>query len=72
LTNHLPHQPDIDQLRQRYQLWDISVAWAARAAGPDLRVLVASRNGVRLAGFSAAELARMIEAAEGRYGWPRQ
>jgi hypothetical protein len=67
-----PIRPDAEQLRQDFPLWEISVAWAARAAGPDLRVLAACRGGVRLAGFSVAELARMIEAAEAEYGWPRR
>jgi len=71
LFNDRTHLPDVEQLRADYPLWDISVTWAARAAGPDLRVLVACRNGVRLAGFSAAELARMMTSAEDRYGWPR-
>jgi hypothetical protein len=71
LTGTLPTPgPDIDGLRQLYPLWQIDAAWTARASGPDLRVLTASRGGVRLAGFSAAELARMIETAEKR--WPRR
>jgi hypothetical protein len=34
-------------------------------------LLTARRGGVRLAGFSAAELAQMIEGDERRYDWPR-
>jgi hypothetical protein len=71
LTNDIPHLPDVEQLRAAYPAWDISVTWVPRVSGPDLRLLIACRNGLRLAGFSAAELARMIEAAERQYGWPR-
>jgi hypothetical protein len=68
-----PDRPatDIERLRQSYPLWQIDAVWAPRASGPDLRVLTARRCGVRLAGFSAAELAQMIEGDERRYGWPR-
>jgi hypothetical protein len=65
----LDDRTHLDRLRRDYPLWDIDITWTARSAGPDLRVLIATRNEVRLAGFSAAELARMIEAAEARYGW---
>jgi hypothetical protein len=68
-TTHKPGPPDIDGLRQSYPLWQIDATWTARASGPDLLVLTASRGGVRLAGFSVPELVRMIEAAEKR--WPR-
>jgi hypothetical protein len=66
-----PRTPDadLDRLRAQHPDWHIDYNWTARGSGPDLRVLTANRGGVRLAGFSVAELARMIEAAERRYGW---
>jgi hypothetical protein len=71
LVNDRTHQPDAEELRASYPLWDICITWTTRAAGPDLRVWAGSRAGVRVAGFSAAEVARLIEAAEAEHGWPR-
>jgi hypothetical protein len=72
LVHDPTHQPDIELLRRDFPLWHISSAWAARASGPDFRVLLACRGGLRLAGFSAPELVRMMTGAESRYGWPRK
>jgi hypothetical protein len=70
LVHDRTHQPDVEQLRRDYPLWDISAAWAARTSGPDFRVLTACRGGLRLAGFSAPELVRMMTGVEAQYGWP--
>jgi hypothetical protein len=60
---------DLGQLRAEHPDWHIEHAWTARGSGPDFRLLTARRGGVRLAGFSVPELARMIETAEDKYGW---
>jgi hypothetical protein len=61
----------LERLRSEFPLWEINSRWAAAASGPDFRLLLACRAGLRLAGFSAPELARMMTGAEARYGWPR-
>ncbi len=55
---------DLAQLRQDYPAWNFGSAWASAGSGPDARRLWASRDGVLLSAWTAAELAREIRRAE--------
>ena len=61
---------DLDQLREQHPLWAIGSVWASAASGPDCRWLAASREGVQLHAWNAAELSRKIAAEEITNGWP--
>jgi hypothetical protein len=63
--------PDIEGLRQSYPLWQIDAAWVTRASGPDARRLTATREGIRVTAWTAAELTRKIADAERTHGWGR-
>ncbi len=65
-------QPDVEQLRREYPLWDITAAWVTRSAEPDFYLMIAARHGLRLGAFSPAEMERVMADAEARYGWPRR
>ena len=69
---------DLAKLRQDYPAWAFGSVWATAGSGPDARRLWASRDGVRLSAWTAAELAREIRRVEqarpdppagGRAGW---
>ena len=55
---------DLAKLRHDHPGWDIGSAWASAGSGPDARRLWASRGGVLLSAWTAAELARAIRRAE--------
>jgi hypothetical protein len=55
---------DLTKLRRDHPAWNIGSVWATAASGPDARRLWASRDGVRLSAWTAAELARDIRRAD--------
>jgi hypothetical protein len=55
---------DVAKLRQDHPGWMISTVWATAASGPDARRLTATRDGVLLTAWTAAELARDIRREE--------
>ena len=55
---------DLAKLRQDYPAWKFGSVWASAGSGPDARRLWASREGVLLSAWSAAELAREIRREE--------
>ena len=52
------------ELRENYPAWNFGSVWVTVASGPDIRWLWASRDGVLLTAWSAAELARDIRREE--------
>jgi hypothetical protein len=61
--------PDIEGLRASYPLWHIEAAWVTHASGPDARRLTATREGIRVTAWTAAELTRKIAERETAHGW---
>ena len=61
---------DLDRLREAHPLWAIGSVWASANSGPDQRRLTASREGIQLHAWDAAELSRKIAAEEMANGWP--
>lgn len=55
---------DLARLRQDYPGWSFGSVWATAASGPDARRLWASRDGMLLTAWTAAELARDIDREE--------
>jgi hypothetical protein len=55
---------DLAKLRQDYPAWNFGSVWASAGSGPDARRLWASRDGVMLSAWTAAELAREIMRVE--------
>jgi hypothetical protein len=55
---------DLAMLRQDYPAWNFGSAWTSAGSGPDARRLWASRDGVLLSAWTAAELAREIRRVE--------
>ena len=55
---------DLAKLRRDHPAWTIGSVWASAGSGPDARRLWASRDGVMLSAWTAAELARGIRRAE--------
>ena len=55
---------DLARLRQDYPAWNFGSAWVSAGSGPDARRLWASRDGVLLSAWTAAELAREIMRVE--------
>ena len=55
---------DLTKLREDYPAWNFGSVWASAASGPDARRLWASRDGVLLSAWTAAELARNINREE--------
>ena len=55
---------DLAMLRQDYPAWEFGSVWITAASGPDARQLWASRDGVLLSAWTAAELAREIRRME--------
>ncbi len=52
------------RLQREYPGWQIGTVWATAASGPDARRLTASRDGMLLTAWTAAELARNIRREE--------
>jgi hypothetical protein len=63
--------PDIERLRAQHPGWHIDTAWETAASGPDRRRLTATREGVRVTAWTAAELTRKIAERETAHGWGR-
>jgi hypothetical protein len=55
---------DLAKLREDHPAWNFGSVWASAASGPDARRLWASRDGVLLSAWTAAELARSINSEE--------
>ena len=55
---------DLAKLRQDHPTWTFGSVWASAGSGPDARRLWASRDGVLLSAWTAAELARDIRREE--------
>jgi len=55
---------DLAKLQQDHPGWNFGSVWATAGSGPDARRLWASRDGVRLSAWTAAELARAIRREE--------
>jgi len=56
---------DLDQLRRDHPSWSFGTTWASAASGPDARRLTATRNGILLTAWHAAELSLKIRRQEG-------
>jgi hypothetical protein len=71
MQEHDPLSPgdDLARLCAAHPLWTVTAAWVSRASGPDVRRLVAAREGVRVHAWSAAELSAKITEAEAANGW---
>ncbi len=52
------------RLRREHPGWLIGTVWATAATGPDARRLTATREGILLTAWTAAELARDIRREE--------
>jgi hypothetical protein len=59
-----PSPSDLDRLRARYPGWSIEATWTSAGTGPDARRLTAARGCIRVDAWTAAELARQIEACD--------
>jgi hypothetical protein len=57
-------EDDVTTLQREHPGWQIGTVWATAASGPDARRLTASREGVLLTAWTAAELARNIRREE--------
>jgi hypothetical protein len=51
---------DLAKLRKDHPGWNFGTVWASAASGPDARRLWATRDGMLLSAWTAAELARNI------------
>jgi hypothetical protein len=58
---------DLAKLRKDYPGWNFGSVWASAARGPDARRLWATREGMLLSAWTAAELARNIRQEEKGY-----
>lgn len=56
----VPTQDDLARLRQEHPGWTFESVWITVNSGPDRRLILASRNGVMLTAWTAAELAADI------------
>jgi hypothetical protein len=61
---------DLAMLRRDYPAWNFGSVWASAGSGPDSRRLWASRDGMLLSAWTAAELARDIRREDdaGQHG----
>jgi len=55
---------DLTKLQQEHPAWKFGSVWVSAGSGPDARRLRASRDGVLLSAWTAAELARDIRREE--------
>lgn len=51
---------DLARLREEHPGWNFESLWITANSGPDRRLILASRNGVILTAWTAAELAEVI------------
>ena len=61
---------DLTKLRRDHPGWNFGSVWASAASGPDARRVWASRDGMLLSAWTAAELARDIRREDdaGQHG----
>jgi hypothetical protein len=57
-------EDDVARLRREHPGWQIGTIWATAASGPDARRLSATKDGILLTAWTAAELARDIRWEE--------
>jgi hypothetical protein len=55
---------DLDKLREQFPDWRFGTVWATAATGPDARRLWATRDGITLTAWNAAELSQGIRREE--------
>lgn len=55
---------DLDRLREQFPGWQIGSVWATAATGPDVRRVTATKDGMLLSAWNAAELAADIRREE--------
>lgn len=55
---------DLDRLREQFPAWRFGMVWATAATGPDQRRLWATRDGIMITAWNAAELAMDIRREE--------
>jgi hypothetical protein len=55
-----PTQDDLARLREEHPGWNFGTVWTTVNSGPDQRRIWASRNGILLSAWNAAELSRDI------------
>ena len=55
---------DLDRLREQFPAWRFGTVWATAATGPDQRRLWATRDGIMITAWNAAELAMDIRREE--------
>jgi hypothetical protein len=60
----MDHQTDLEDLREQFPDWRFGTIWASAASGPDARRLSATKDGILLTAWTAAELARDIRWEE--------
>lgn len=58
---------DLAQLRATFPAWEIEARWTVAGTGPDSRYLLASRGGVTLSAWTAADLAAEIRRETGAH-----
>ena len=66
-----PDQPiagDVARLRHKHPSWRIGTTWATANSRPDVRRLTATRDGILLSAWNAAELSMDIEREERSQG----
>ena len=51
---------DLEQLRATFPDWEFEARWTVAGTGPDSRYLLASRGGVTVSAWTAADLAAEI------------
>lgn len=62
-TSPEPRDTDLAALAAAYPGWLFTAAWVAVGSGPDVRVLIATRDSAALTALDAAGLAEKIDAA---------
>ena len=55
-----PMQDDLAKLRREHPGWHFGTVWTTVNSGPDKRRIWASRDGIMLSAWTAAELARNL------------
>jgi hypothetical protein len=60
----MDHRTDLDDLHEQFPGWQFGTVWASAATGPDARRLTATKDGILLTAWTAAELARDIRREE--------
>jgi hypothetical protein len=55
---------DLSKLRKEYPGWRFGTVWTTVGTGPDVRRLTASKDGLLLSAWNAAELSQEIRREE--------